>query len=83
VRKTKIIATIGPATRSPEMMRQLIEAGMNVVRINMSHSGQDEAAGVIADLRTISDRVGVLVDTKGPKSAPPRSTTPSRSSRTT
>jgi pyruvate kinase len=67
VRKTKIIATIGPATRSPEMMRQLIEAGMNVVRINMSHSGQDEAAGVIADLRTISDRVGVLVDTKGPE----------------
>ncbi len=67
MRKTKIIATIGPATRSPEMMRQLIDAGMNVVRINMSHSGQDEAAGVIADLRTISDRVGVLVDTKGPE----------------
>ena len=67
MRKTKIIATIGPATRSPERMAELIEAGMNVVRINMSHSGQDEAAGVIADLRTISERVGILVDTKGPE----------------
>ncbi len=67
MRKTKIIATIGPATRSPEMLKKLIDAGMNVVRINMSHSTQDEAAGIIADLRTLSDKVGILVDTKGPE----------------
>ncbi len=67
VRKTKIIATIGPATRSPEMLSRLIDAGCNVVRINMSHSSQDEAAGIISDVRTISDSVGILLDTRGPE----------------
>ncbi len=67
MRKTKIIATIGPATRSPERLRALFDAGCNVVRINMSHSSQDEAAGIIADVRTISDRVGILIDTRGPE----------------
>lgn len=67
MRKTKIIATIGPATRSPAMLRKLIDAGVNVIRVNMSHSSQDEAARVIADVRTISDRVGILLDTRGPE----------------
>ena len=67
MRKTKIIATLGPVTRSPEMMKQLIDAGMNVLRINMSHGTQEEAAGIIADLRRISERVGILIDTKGPE----------------
>ena len=67
MRKTKIIATIGPATRPPEMLARLIEAGCNIVRINMSHSTQEEAAGIIADLRMISDRVAILIDTKGPE----------------
>lgn len=67
MRKTKIIATIGPATRSPERLRALFDAGCNVIRINMSHSSQDEAAGIIADVRTISDRVGILIDTRGPE----------------
>lgn len=67
MRKTKIIATIGPATRSPEMLSRLFEAGCNVVRINMSHSSQDEAAGIIADVRTLSDSVGILLDTRGPE----------------
>ena len=67
MRKTKIIATIGPATRSPEMLSRLFEAGCTVVRINMSHSSQDEAAGIIADVRTLSDSVGILLDTRGPE----------------
>ncbi len=67
MRKTKIIATIGPATRSPERMRELFDAGCNVIRINMSHTAQEEAANIIADVRTISDRVAILLDTKGPE----------------
>ncbi|MCA9547745.1 MAG: pyruvate kinase [Myxococcales bacterium] len=67
MRKTKIIATIGPSTRSREDLKRLFEAGCNVVRVNMSHSSQDEAAAVIADVRTLSDSVGVLLDTRGPE----------------
>lgn len=67
MRKTKIIATIGPATRPPDRLRELVEAGCNVVRINMSHTSQEEAAAIIADVRAISDRVGILLDTKGPE----------------
>ncbi|MEE2643944.1 MAG: pyruvate kinase [Myxococcota bacterium] len=67
MRKTKIIATIGPSTRSPENLRRLIDAGCNVMRINMSHSSQEEARSLIQDIRTISERVAILVDTKGPE----------------
>ncbi len=67
VRKTKIIATIGPATRSPEQLRALFDAGCNVARINMSHASQDEAAATIADIREITDEVGILIDTRGPE----------------
>ena len=67
MKKTKIIATIGPATRSPEQLKRLFDAGCNVVRINMSHSSRAEAAGIIADVRTISDRIAVMLDTRGPE----------------
>ncbi len=67
MRQTKIIATIGPATRPPAMLRKLIDAGCNVIRVNMSHSSQKEAAGLITDVRTISDRVAILLDTRGPE----------------
>lgn len=67
MRHTKIIATIGPATRPPAMLRKLIEAGCNVIRVNMSHSSQQQAASLITDVRTISDRVAILLDTRGPE----------------
>ena len=67
MRKTKILSTLGPATRSPEMLQKLFDAGCNVVRINMSHSSQDEAARMIANVRTISKHVGILLDTRGPE----------------
>jgi len=67
LRKTKIIATIGPSTRSLEALEELIAAGCNVIRINMSHSSQEEADAVIQDIRTISDEVAILIDTKGPE----------------
>lgn len=67
MRKTKIIATIGPASRSPENLAALFKAGCNVVRINMSHSGQAEAAGIVADVRSISGHVAIMLDTRGPE----------------
>ena len=67
LRKTKIIATIGPATESSEMLKKLFDAGCNVVRINMSHSSQTDAAQIISRVRTISESIAILLDTRGPE----------------
>ena len=67
MRKTKIIATIGPSTRAINDLQHLIDAGCNVIRINMSHSSQKEADTLMEDVRTLSDEVALLVDTKGPE----------------
>jgi pyruvate kinase len=70
-RRAKIIATIGPATESNEKIFELIEAGMDVARINMSHGTQEKHAKVIQDLRTTSKNlnksIGILLDLRGPK----------------
>src|SRR4051812_35830915 len=69
--RTKIVATIGPASRTPQVLAQLIEAGVNVFRLNFSHGTHEEHSAVIADIRRISremDRhVAVLQDLCGPK----------------
>ncbi|MER2106196.1 MAG: pyruvate kinase [Solibacillus sp.] len=71
MRKTKIVCTIGPASESSEMLDQLIEAGMNVARLNFSHGNHEEHAVRIAAIRDAADRlgkpVGILLDTKGPE----------------
>ena len=51
MRKTKIIATLGPATDSPEMLRQLIEAGTNIFRLNMCHATHDWVRHIVARIR--------------------------------
>lgn len=61
MRKTKIVCTIGPPSRSPEALARLIDAGMNVARINMSHGSQDEHAEVVRDIRRIAAEKGVEV----------------------
>ncbi len=70
-RRAKIIATIGPASRDEAMLEKLVEAGMNVARLNFSHGTHDQHAEVIASLRRVSERVrrpvGVLQDLQGPK----------------
>lgn len=70
-RRAKIIATIGPASNSPEMLRQLLESGMNVARFNFSHGGPEEQAPTIAALRAIGREMGqpaaILQDLSGPK----------------
>ena len=70
-KQTKIIATIGPATSSPEMLEQLLLAGMNVVRINASHGDHETHKKVIDNIRKLDEELGshtsILVDLQGPK----------------
>jgi len=70
-RKTKILATLGPASNTPAMMRELFDAGVDVFRINMSHTSHDMLRQLVGDLRTLSDEVGrpigILCDLQGPK----------------
>ncbi|MFM2082464.1 MAG: Pyruvate kinase, partial [Verrucomicrobiota bacterium] len=70
VRKTKIIATLGPATQSPEMLAKLITAGVNIFRLNMSHGAHDWVRRVVKDIRAAAHaqakHIGILMDTQGP-----------------
>ena len=70
MRKTKIIATLGPATDSLEMIGRMIDAGMNIARLNMSHATHDWVRRVVKDIRdaarTREVSVGILMDTQGP-----------------
>src|SRR6266699_5525445 len=70
MRRTKIIATLGPATDSSEMIGQLIDAGVNVFRLNMSHALHDWVDRVVLDIRAAAQvrqvSVGVMMDTQGP-----------------
>ncbi|KAH6566936.1 hypothetical protein BASA50_006349 [Batrachochytrium salamandrivorans] len=71
--KSKIICTIGPKTQSVEMLGKLIEAGMNVMRMNFSHGSHEYHAQTIVNLRSYMERtkvpriVAILLDTKGPE----------------
>ena len=68
---TKIVATLGPATDAPDMLRQLFAAGVDVFRLNASHGSQDEHAARIdavrAQAREARVHVGILLDLQGPK----------------
>ena len=70
-RRAKIVCTIGPATRDPGVVRDLVQAGADAVRINFSHALHEDAAAVFASVRRASrelDRpVGVVADLQGPK----------------
>lgn len=69
--KTKIICTIGPASESPEVMKRMIEAGMNIARLNFSHGEFSVHAKVIENLRAVSrssgKRIAIMADLSGPK----------------
>ena len=71
MRRTKIVCTIGPATRSPEALRQLMQAGMNVARLNFSHGKHEQHAEVVASLRALAAEMNqplaILQDLSGPK----------------
>ena len=71
MRKTKIICTIGPATASYPMLERLADAGMDVVRLNMSHGEHASAAKIIKSIKTLNQRgrspIAILLDTQGPE----------------
>ncbi len=66
-KKTKIICTVSDLNCSVEFIRSLYEAGMNVVRINSAHVTTESAQVVVNNTRTVSDKIAILVDTKGPE----------------
>jgi pyruvate kinase len=70
-KRTKIVATLGPASRDPVIMRDLFVAGVNVVRLNFSHGTHEEHRTAIADVRRVSGELGIhvaiLQDLPGPK----------------
>src|ERR1700690_1656878 len=74
LRKTKIIATLGPATESAEMIGNLMEAGVNVFRLNMSHAPHDWVRRVVPDIRAAAAarriHVGIMMDPQGPAIRP-------------
>ena len=70
-RRVKIVATLGPASSAPEMLERLVIAGVDVFRINMSHTSHDAARELLYAVRTLGKRlrhsIGILVDLQGPK----------------
>jgi len=71
IRKTKIIATIGPATSSKEMLKKIISKGVNVCRLNFSHLTYDDAKEIISNIKEINQELhvhtAILADLQGPK----------------
>jgi pyruvate kinase len=71
MRRAKIVATIGPASESEERLRELMLAGMDVARINMSHGEREHHGEIIARIRSVADElnrpVAVMLDLSGPK----------------
>lgn len=71
MRKTKIICTIGPSSESFTMLEKLAKAGMNIVRLNMSHGDHESHMKVIKSVRTLNKKlenpIAILIDTQGPE----------------
>src|SRR5690606_28060708 len=71
MRKTKIVCTIGPASESVEIIKQLIENGMDVARLNFSHGNYEEHKRRIENIRQaakeLNKPVAILLDTQGPE----------------
>jgi pyruvate kinase len=70
MRKTKIICTLGPATEKSEVLRQLIQKGSDVFRLNMSHASHDWVRNIVPRIRMLAQKAGrpvaLLLDTQGP-----------------
>ena len=71
MKKTKIICSIGPASQNPDIMEEMVKAGMNVARINLSHATVEERVNVVNSVKEVRRRTGeniaILYDTKGPE----------------
>jgi pyruvate kinase len=71
MRSTKIVATIGPASRDPDVLERMVNAGMDVARLNFAHGSEEEHAETVEQIRAAAERAGrevaVLQDIPGPK----------------
>lgn len=70
LRKTRIIATLGPVSETPERLRELMQAGVNIFRLNMSHATHESVRKTVPTIREIAEElglvIGILMDTQGP-----------------
>ena len=66
-KQTKIVCTIAHNRCEPDFIKSLFDAGMNVARLNTAHIEIEDAAEIVKNLRSVSDRIGILIDTKGPE----------------
>ena len=70
MRKTKIICTLGPATQQTDVLRQLIQKGADLLRLNMSHADHSSVREIVPRIRALAEEarrsVGILLDTQGP-----------------
>jgi len=70
LRKTRIIATLGPVSETPERLREMMQAGVNIFRLNMSHANHDSVRNLVPTIRGIAEElgliIGILMDTQGP-----------------
>ncbi len=67
LKHTKIVATISDQRCDVEFIKALYEAGMNVVRLNTAHMTEEGLSKVVNNVRAVSQRIGILMDTKGPE----------------
>ena len=67
MKQTKIVASISDRRCEPEFLRQLFDAGMNVVRMNTAHASEEGIRTIIRNVRAVSHHIGILIDTKGPE----------------
>lgn len=67
MRRTKIIATLSKERSTPALLRKLIAAGMDAVRINTAHASLDDVRAIIRNVRAVSSRIAIILDTKGPE----------------
>lgn len=66
-KRTKIVATISDKNCEPGFIKELYEAGMDVIRINSAHLNIEGALRIITNTRVVSDKIAILLDTKGPE----------------
>ncbi|BAB60191.1 pyruvate kinase [Thermoplasma volcanium GSS1] len=65
--KTKIVATVGPASEDPSILKQMVKNGLSLIRINSAHAEISYVAKIVKEMRDINPDVGVMVDLKGPE----------------
>ncbi|MFP4364300.1 MAG: pyruvate kinase [Spirochaetia bacterium] len=66
-KQTKIVATISDRRCDPDFISQLYQEGMNVARLNTAHQSPEDTLQVIQNIRSVSEKIGILIDTKGPE----------------